>query len=184
MPEVEDGSPLVGDDPCQRCSKSLRTTLHGVLVTTLFSVIMFAYIYLYRYSSYAVASLVIQLIAYLALGCLYICNSSGWQEKVISAGFLVFVQIVFLVCSIGIPDNSLRVDFVPGTNIVAICSYCVWKFHFIILHCTRTILLHGLIVAILLFVIIITYVLQDYQDIAVWLLVQLVCYFLARIRDF
>jgi hypothetical protein len=118
MPEVEDGSPLVGDDPSQRCSKALRTILHGVLATTFFSVIMFTYIYLYRYSSYDVASLVIQLIAYLALGYLYICNSSGWQDKVISAGFLVFVQLVFLVCSIGIPDNSLRVDQYRGYILV------------------------------------------------------------------
>ena len=51
------------------------------MVTTLFSMIMFAYIYLDYARSYAVASLVIQLIAYLALGCLYICNSSGWHAS-------------------------------------------------------------------------------------------------------
>ena len=63
------------------------------MVTTLFFVIMFAYIYLYRiqYISadynlgdtyrYAVASLVIQLIAYLALGCPYHLQLLSLVEK-------------------------------------------------------------------------------------------------------
>lgn len=147
--------------------------------------IMFAYIYLDYARKYAVASLVIQLIAYLSLGCLYICNSSGWQEKIISAAYLVLVQFVFLVSSIGIPVRSrLRVDFVSATNIVAISLYFVWKFRLIIVHSrlkkiVRT-LLHVEVVAILLFVIIVTYVarLDPYppNDNEVRLLVQLVAY--------
>ncbi|XP_066359421.1 probable receptor-like protein kinase At5g20050 [Miscanthus floridulus] len=186
MPDVEDSSPLVDDNTCcQRCCKALRTILHGVMVTPLFSMIMFAYIYLDFARKYAVASLVIQLIAYLSLGCLYICNSSGWQEKIISAAYLVLVQFVFLVSSIGIPVRSrLRVDFVSGTNIVAISLYFVWKFRLIIVHSrlkkiVRT-LLHVEVVAILLFVIIVTYVarLDPYppNDNEVRLLVQLVAY--------
>jgi hypothetical protein len=151
---------------------------------------MFAYIYLYRHNggdtnSYAVASLVIQLITYLALGCLYIYNSSGRQEKIISAGYLVLVMSVFLISSFGIHSDggTYLIELVSWANMVALSSYCLWKCSFILHYCrlkklVRTIL-HGAIVAILLVVIISAYSLYRYLYfgvIIVSLLIQLVAY--------
>jgi len=160
MPDVEDSSPLV--DPSQRCCNAWTTILHVVMVTTLFSVIMYAYIYLYCVHLYAVASLVIQIIAYLALGCLYIYNSSCRQDKFMSAGYLVLVMSVFLISPLGIYTNGCTyylIELVSWANMVAISSYCVWRLSFILPYCrarlkklVRTIL-HGAIVTMLLVVI-------------------------------
>ena len=111
----------------------------------------------------------------------------------ISAGYLVFVQFVFLVSSVGIPVHSLRVDFVSGTNIVAISSYCALKLGLTIRHSRLKknvrIILHETIATTLLALVIGTYYANPpkpsssnesdddyYQDIAVWLLIQLVAY--------
>ena len=149
------------------------------MVTTLFFVIMFAYIYLYRIQyiisadnnsgdtadRYAVASLVIQIIAYLALGCLYIYNSSCRQDKFMSAGYLVLVMSVLLISSAGIDtnDRTYLIELASWANMVAISSYCVWRLSFILPYCrarlnslVRTIL-HGAIVTILLVAIIFAY---------------------------
>ena len=227
MPGLEDSIPLVEDPSLLGCCKPLRikAILHGVMVTALFSVIMFAYLYLYLYgvqhisgsnkklgdNSYALASLIIQIISYLALNCLYICNSSGWLEKFISVGYLVLLVCVFLISSSGLKSRhnfyyrhddlvfSYRhVELVSWANMVAISSYCVWKFSFIILHCCRLkklvrTILHGATVTILLAVIISAYCLylsnryqydgyynlepsEHYAIVKVWLLIQLVAY--------
>ncbi|KAG0521710.1 hypothetical protein BDA96_08G184400 [Sorghum bicolor] len=192
MPDVEDSSssPLV--DPSQRCCNAwTRILLHVVMVTTLFSVIMFAYIYLCVVRHYAVASLVIQLIAYPALGCLYIYNSSSRQDKFLSAGYLVLVMSVFLISSFGLKSNgnTYRIEFVSLANMVAISSYCVWKCSFILHYyrlkkLVRTIL-HGAVVATLLVVIISAYGLYRRQlyggflffsSVKESLLIQLVAY--------
>ncbi|CAD6269292.1 unnamed protein product [Miscanthus lutarioriparius] len=166
MPDVEDSSPLV--DPSQRCCSAWTTILHVVMVTTLFSMIMFTYIFLYCVHLNAVASLVIQIIAYLALGCLYIYNSSCRQDKFMSAGYLVLVMSVFLISPLGIYTNDTNddrtnlIELASWANMVAIFSYCVWRLSFILHYCrlkkliVRTIL-HGAIVTILLVVIIFAY---------------------------
>jgi len=143
MADVEVCGPPVADPCGGRCKAALRVMraiLHGVMVITLFSVSLFAGLYLYPKSNsdpghrdmYGVASLVAELVAYAAVGCLYIYNSSGRQEKIISAGYLVLVLSAFLLSWIGTPsesysDYSIISEFVLGANMVAISTYCVWK---------------------------------------------------------
>ncbi|XP_066354703.1 probable receptor-like protein kinase At5g20050 [Miscanthus floridulus] len=70
--------------------------------------------------------LLIQLVAYNAVAFLYICNSSGRKEKVISGGLLVLVLLGFLLSSSA--HINIRTDLIFGANIVAICSYCIWYY--------------------------------------------------------
>jgi hypothetical protein len=160
---------------------------------------MYAYIYLHSIHRYAVAMLVIQLIAYLALACLYIYNSCR-QDKFISAGYLELVMSVFLLSFRNQQAHSgtYLIEPISWANMVAISSYCVWKCSFILHYCwlkkhVRTIL-HGAIVAILLVLIISAFGLyrsnhhghryygyyysqrEEYNSIKVWLLIQLVAY--------
>lgn len=170
MADVEDCSPPVADPCGERCKEALRimrAILHGVMVITLFSVSLFAGLY---NGMYGVASLVAELVAYAAVGCLYIYNSSGWQEKIISAGYLVLVPSAFLLSWIGTPgENSYGIsdysisEFVLGANIVAISTYCVWKWTDVVaipLSRKKNIatILHAAIVIILLALVIVSYV--------------------------
>jgi len=123
MADVEVCSPPVADPCGGRCK--------AALVVTLFSVSLFAGLY---NGMYGVASLVAELVAYAAVGCLYIYNSSGREEKIISAGYLVLVLSAFLLSWIETPgENSYGIsyysisEFVLGANMVAISTYCVWK---------------------------------------------------------
>jgi len=137
------------------------------MVITLFSVNLFAGLY---NGMYSVASLVAELVAYAAVGCLYIYNSSGWQEKIISAGYLVLVPSAFLLSWIGTPgENSYGIsdysisEFVLGANMVAISTYCVWKWTDVVaipLSRKKNIatILHAAIVIILLALVIVSYV--------------------------
>ena len=122
--------------------------------------IMFAYLHLYPSgdNSYVVASLVIQIVAYLALGCLYIYNSCR-DDKFLSAGYLVLVMSVFLLGFQDADSHSYVIETISWANMVAISSYCVWRLSFILPYCrarlkklVRTIL-HGAIVTMLLVVI-------------------------------
>jgi hypothetical protein len=166
---------------------------------------------------YRVASLVAELVAYAAVGCLYIYNSSGRQQKFISAGYLVLVLSAFLLSSIQ-PDLLLASDrayqlsynsrtigpyqsrnepsntlidygidaFVLGANLVAISTYCVWKLSFILPTLSNMVaiplsrrkiiatILHAAAVTILLAVIVVSYTLLPYVDVAC--LVQLAAY--------
>ncbi|CAL4948852.1 unnamed protein product [Urochloa decumbens] len=107
--------------------KKVRTILHVAVVIVLFFVIMFDYIY-YEYAAIIyddAVPLLIQLVAYTAVGCLYIFNSSNQMQKGISAGFLVLVLSVFLLSSI----NNDRLSLVFAANIVAISLYSIWKLY-------------------------------------------------------
>lgn len=182
-----------------RSRRRRSSILHGATVAILFFVIIFAYLYLYLYLylvlhrsvRYGIASLAIEIVAYLAVACLYICNSVR-QEKLISAGFLLLLLLVFLLSSIGVRTSRFRIDFVFGANIVAVSSYCVWKFNYTSsMSKVRRTISHVAIVTILLSVVIFDYVcrfypisyypdsysLPDYyRDGAIRLLIQLVAY--------
>jgi hypothetical protein len=129
--------------------KIMATILHATIVTILFAVIIVFYVaqkndpnfpffrdvaihsyddpnYDSHYPRYDLACLV-QLVAYNAVGCLYICNSSRQKEKVISAGCLVLLLFVFLLCSLA--NSDVRIDLIFAANIVAISSYCIWKLY-------------------------------------------------------
>ncbi|CAL4955691.1 unnamed protein product [Urochloa decumbens] len=195
---LEDSGTLLDPPRSRRCNyywKIVRTILHAAVVTILFIVIIFSYIYIHlklningegaRDRTHAVVSLIILLVAYTVLGFLFIFNSSGLMEKIISAGFLALVLSVFLFCSIGIDlVYRFRVEFLAGANIAAISAYCVWMLHPAVQAwlCTlekkvRTIL-HVAVVIVLFFVIIFDYFYAAaiiYDD-AVPLLIQLVAY--------
>jgi len=131
------------------------------MVITLFSVSLFAGLY---NGMYGVASLVAELVAYAAVGCLYIYNSSGRQEKIISAGYLVLVLSAFLLSWIGMDSALYGIGgFVLGANMVAISTYCVWKWTDVVaipLSRKKIIatILHAAIVTILLALVIVSYV--------------------------
>ena len=66
--------------------------------------------------------LLIQLVAYNAIGCLYIYTSSGRNEKIIlSTGFLILVLLSFLVSSFS--NKYRRPSFIFWANIMAISVY-------------------------------------------------------------
>jgi hypothetical protein len=198
MADVEDCSPVADPSGSGGCCKKaalriMRTILHGLMVSILFSVSLFADLYLYRKHNphpyddghqdmYGVASLVAEFVAYAAVGCLYIYNSSGRQENFISAGYLVLVLSAFLLSSIEMLSESYSMGkFVLGANMVAISTYCVWKLSFILPMLTNTVavplsltILHAAIVTILLALVIVSYVLLTAYDFAC--LVQLVDY--------
>jgi len=153
MADVEVCSPPVADPCGGRCK--------AALVVTLFSVSLFAGLY---NGMYGVASLVAELVAYAAVGCLYIYNSSGRQEKIISAGYLVLVLSAFLLSWIGMDSALYGIGgFVLGANMVAISTYCVWKWTDVVaipLSRKKIIatILHAAIVTILLALVIVSYV--------------------------
>ncbi|CAO2179295.1 unnamed protein product [Urochloa humidicola] len=202
---LEDSSTLLDPPRSRRCNyywKIVRTILHAAVVTILFIVIIFSFLYIHRKlniygegardRTHAVVLLIILLVVYTVLGFLFIFNSSGPMEKIISAGFLALVLSVFLFCSIAInPVYRFRVEFLAGANITAISAYCVWMLHPAVQAwlCTlkekvRTIL-HVAIVIILFFVIMFDYIYYEDQNygyttkpygVAVPLLIQLVAY--------
>ncbi|CAL4891022.1 unnamed protein product [Urochloa decumbens] len=169
MADLESSSSLV-DSPRSRRRNywtRVRTILHAAVVTILFIVIIFSCLYIHRKlnlcgeraddRTYALVFLIILLVTYTALGFLYIFNSSGVMEKIISAGFLAFVLSVFLLCSISIdPVFRFRVEFLAGANIAAIFAYCVWMLHPAVRACLCTLrkevrtILHVAILTILL----------------------------------
>jgi len=106
--------------------KIIATILHAAIVTILLALVIVSYVYVYMYIS-SVAGCLIQLGAYNAVGCLYICSSSRQKEKVISAGFLVVLLFVFLLSSLA--QSSLRVSLIFAANVLAISSYCLWKLY-------------------------------------------------------
>jgi len=89
--------------------KNIATILHAAIVIILLALVIVSYVFSvepgivsYVFSvepgTYRVEICLIQLGAYNAIGCLYICSSSRQKEKVISAGFLVVLLFVFLAC--------------------------------------------------------------------------------------
>ncbi|CAL4948854.1 unnamed protein product [Urochloa decumbens] len=140
-------------------SKKASTTLHAAIVTIILFVIIFGYLFLglytnhcrrqlypydicmlsYAYYSYHLAFLLIQLVAFTAIGFLYICNSTSRKEKTISAGFLALLALlVFLISWISpVRLAFLDVSSVFRANIVAISSYCFWKLYPTVQACLR-----------------------------------------------
>ncbi|CAL5093117.1 unnamed protein product [Urochloa decumbens] len=120
--------------------KEVRTILHVAIVTILLLAITLAIFYFYTRISCGnddygnnnpvivlQVQLTIQLIAYTAVGCLYMFNSFNQMQKGISAGFLVLVLSIFLLSSID--DERGLHGAIYGANMVAISSYSIWKLY-------------------------------------------------------
>jgi len=106
--------------------KTIATILHAAIVTILLALVIVSYVFA-QPDPYSVAVCLIQLGAYNAVGCLYICSSSRRKEQVISAGFLVVLLFVFLLSSLA--NSGLRISLIFAANVLAISSYYLWKLY-------------------------------------------------------
>ncbi|CAL4898405.1 unnamed protein product [Urochloa decumbens] len=118
--------------------KEVRTILHVAILTILLLAITLAIFFCntriscghYHGQNPSIVlqvQLIIQLVAYTAVGCLYIFNSFNQTQKGIAAGFLVLLLSIFFLSSIG-NERGLH-STIYEANMVAISSYSIWKLY-------------------------------------------------------